>query len=59
LAARIFSVIDVYDALTTRRPYRTINMTPAEAIGYLEEQAGIQFDPEIVEAFTHMLRDIR
>jgi hypothetical protein len=55
MMARIFAVIDVYDALTSNRPYRPINLTMEEAIRYLEAQAGIQFDPEIVEAFTRML----
>lgn len=55
LSARIFAVVDVYDALTTDRPYRQVNLTTEEAAKYLEDQAGIQFDPEVVEAFTRML----
>jgi HD-GYP domain-containing protein (c-di-GMP phosphodiesterase class II) len=56
LVARIFAVIDVYDALTSDRPYRPINLSMEEAISYLESQSGIHFDPEIVEAFTQMMR---
>lgn len=47
---RICAVADVYDALTSRRPYREPN-TPAEAMRYLREGAGSLFDPEIVQAF--------
>jgi PAS domain S-box-containing protein/putative nucleotidyltransferase with HDIG domain len=54
LAARIFSVIDVYDALTTDRPYR--KAWPQEkVISYLKENSGIQFDPTIVEEFLRLL----
>lgn len=55
LVARIFAVIDVFDALTTNRPYRPYNLSLDEAARYLVEQAGAQFDPEIVEAFVRML----
>lgn len=54
LAARIFSVVDVYDALSSDRPYRAA--WPAEKIHeYMREQAGSQFDPAVVEAFLEML----
>jgi putative nucleotidyltransferase with HDIG domain len=55
LLARIFAVVDVYDALTTDRPYRKA-LPVDEALAYLETQAGIQFDPEIVTRFTRMVR---
>jgi len=54
LAARLFSVVDVYDALTSERPYRHA-WSKAKATQYLREQAGIQFDPEIVDGFLQML----
>ncbi len=54
LAARIFSVVDVYEALSSDRPYRG-KMTQAEVRRYLEEQAGIFFEPRIVTAFLQML----
>lgn len=54
LAARIFSVVDVYDALTTDRPYR--KAWPQEkVISYLQENSGIQFDPTIVDEFLKLL----
>ena len=50
LSARIFSVVDVWDALTSHRPYRT-PLDPAEARQYIREQSGIHFDPRIVDVF--------
>jgi len=50
LAARIFAVIDVWDALSSPRPYR--DAWPAEKIhGYIREQAGEHFDPQVVAAW--------
>jgi response regulator RpfG family c-di-GMP phosphodiesterase len=51
LAARILSVVDVFDALTTRRPYKA-PWTVDDALRFLEEQAGSQFDPVVVRAFV-------
>jgi HD-GYP domain-containing protein (c-di-GMP phosphodiesterase class II) len=50
LAARIFSVVDVWDALTSNRPYRAA-WSEEEAIRYIQSQAGNQFDPKVVEVF--------
>ena len=50
LSARIFSVVDVWDALTSDRPYRKA-WPEAKVRDYIREQSGIQFDPKIVEAF--------
>jgi putative two-component system response regulator len=50
LGARILSVADAYDALTSKRPYREA-LTHDAAIAVLEEAAGTQFDPVIVRAF--------
>jgi len=48
LAARIFTVIDVWDALTSDRPYR--NAWPNEKVlEYLKSEAGTSFDPEVVK----------
>jgi PAS domain S-box-containing protein/putative nucleotidyltransferase with HDIG domain len=53
LAARIFAVIDVWDALTSERPYR--DAWPKEkAREYIKEQAGRHFDPKIVEVFLQI-----
>jgi len=53
LAARITAVADVYDALTSERPYRP-PMTEDEALAHLGRMAGTQFDPRIVEAFVRI-----
>ncbi|MBN2848338.1 MAG: HD domain-containing protein [Coriobacteriia bacterium] len=50
LCARIFSVIDVYDALTSDRPYRNA-WTAEDALDYIAAEAGVQFDPDVVGAF--------
>ncbi len=50
LSARIFTVVDVWDALTNPRPYRPA-WTNEQARSYIVEQAGIQFDPQVVNAF--------
>jgi HD-GYP domain-containing protein (c-di-GMP phosphodiesterase class II) len=50
LAARIFAIIDVYDALSSDRPYR--KAWPEEKIiDYLKEESGKHFDPKVVETF--------
>lgn len=58
LAARLFSVVDVYDALTSERPYREA-WTEDEALAHIEEGAGSQFDPQVVEAFLEMITERR
>ncbi len=50
LSARIFSVVDVWDALTSDRPYRQA-WSRETTTAYILERAGEQFDPRIVEAF--------
>jgi putative nucleotidyltransferase with HDIG domain len=50
LEARIISVADVYDALTSDRPYRKA-MSPFEAREVIEKGSGTDFDPRVVEAF--------
>lgn len=52
MIARIISLIDVYDALTSNRPYRDA-LPNSEAVEYLMGNAGRQFDPNVVEAFLH------
>jgi len=56
LLARIFSTVDIFDALTSARPYRT-KVTTERALEYLREQAGILLDPEIVEIFIRLVDD--
>lgn len=55
LPARIFSVIDVFDALTSDRPYRDA-WTADAALGYIASEAGAQFDPQVVDAFLEHVR---
>jgi putative nucleotidyltransferase with HDIG domain len=56
LASRLVHVCDVYDALRTRRPYRDA-WSSAKAAAYLEQRAGIEFDPDLVATFMKMLRE--
>lgn len=50
IESRILAVADVYDALTSDRPYRKA-MSPFEAKGIIEKGAGTEFDPVVVKAF--------
>ena len=51
--ARIFAVADVFDALTSKRSYRS-RSSADDAVRYMQEQAGILFDPEIVDILTQL-----
>jgi HD-GYP domain-containing protein (c-di-GMP phosphodiesterase class II) len=53
LAARIFSVVDVWDALRSDRPYRA-GWTEARVRDYLSKRSGADFDPAVVEQFLKM-----
>jgi PAS domain S-box-containing protein/putative nucleotidyltransferase with HDIG domain len=53
MAARIFAVADVYDALTSDRPYRK-GWGHERALDYIREQSGSFFDPRVVDAFLAM-----
>jgi len=56
LSARIFAVVDVWDALRSDRPYR--KAWPKEKVhDHLREQAGAHFDPQVVEAFLSMMHE--
>ncbi len=54
LEARLFAVVDVWDAITSDRPYRK-KWTKRKALKYIRDQSGKHFDPEVVEVF---LREI-
>ncbi|MCC6147634.1 MAG: GAF domain-containing protein [Anaerolineaceae bacterium] len=54
LAARIFAVVDVWDALSNDRPYRSA-WTETEAREYIHANSGKLFDPHVVEAFLELL----
>ena len=55
LAVRIVHVADVYDALTSNRAYR-VAMSPHAAREIVDLCSGVQFDPEVVQAFSAILR---
>jgi len=53
-AARLFSIVDVFDALISNRPYRSA-WSKDKTLHYIQSQAGIHFDPEIVPVFTQLI----
>lgn len=55
LAARIFAIVDVWDALTSDRPYRQA-WSKEDALDYIVSRSGKHFDPQVVQAFVAMLR---
>lgn len=58
LAARIFSVIDTFDALVSNRPYR-VGVSVKRALDYLHSQAGKQYDAEVVEKCIPVLLEFQ
>ena len=58
LAARIFAVADVWDALTSDRPYRGA-WSREKTFAFIQEQSGIQFDPGVVSVFIRELPEPR
>jgi PAS domain S-box-containing protein len=54
LSARIFAIVDVWDALTSDRPYRAA-WTPEKTMNYIMEQVGTHFDPQVAKAFLDMV----
>ncbi len=62
LGARIFAVVDTFDAMTSDRPYRKA-LSIDEACKEIEEWSGRQFDPDVAEAFLKVpaeaWRDVR
>jgi len=57
LAARIFAVVDVYDALTSDRPYRTA-WPKEQALEYIKSQSGQYFDPLILQTFLSLAPEL-
>lgn len=53
LSARMFAIVDVYDALRSDRPYRKA-WTEEESRAYLRTESGILFDPELVDMFLNV-----
>ncbi len=58
LSARIVAICDVYDALTSTRPYKRA-WTEQEAIQYLIDESGQHFDPHLVRAFLECIPQVR
>lgn len=56
LAARIFSVADSFDAMTSDRPYRAA-MPAAEALEEIHQGAGTQFDPHVARVFLQLVEE--
>ncbi len=54
LAARVFAVADVWDALTSDRPYRPA-WSNEKALDYIRSQAGSHFDPQVVAVFFEVI----
>jgi putative two-component system response regulator len=57
LAGRICAICDVYDALTSRRPYKHAS-TPEEALAEIEREMGSHFDPDLAHAFLQIAPDL-
>ena len=57
LGARILSVVDCFDALTSDRPYRAA-LSDAEALGIIAKERGTKYDPAVVDMFVQVHRDI-
>ena len=57
IGARILSVVDCYDALTSDRPYRGA-MTDEQALAIIRERRGTMYDPVVVDTFERVCRDI-
>jgi len=53
-AARLFALVDVYDALTSNRPYRNAWSIP-DAIQYIKNQSGKHFDPDLTSEFLNLV----
>ena len=56
--ARILTIADAYEAMTSSRPYRKVPLTHEVAVDQLEKFSGIQFDPEIVPILVNLDRSI-
>jgi HD-GYP domain-containing protein (c-di-GMP phosphodiesterase class II) len=55
LAARIFAVADMFDALTSERPYRAA-WSRSRALAHIGEQAGRELDPRVVDVFLRRMQ---
>jgi putative nucleotidyltransferase with HDIG domain len=58
IGARIMTIADAYEAMTSSRPYRKQALSHEQAVAELEKYAGIQFDPDIVPILVNLDREI-
>jgi putative nucleotidyltransferase with HDIG domain len=58
IAARIFAIVDVWDALNSDRPYRKA-LSYKKALYYIRNNSGKHFDPVVVNAFLELIQDFR
>ncbi len=56
LSARIFAIVDVWDAITSDRPYRPA-WDKEKALEYIKSESGKHFGPKVVEAFLKMMKE--
>ena len=54
--ARIFAIVEVWDALLSDRPYRKA-WSESEVMNYMQEQSGLHFDPEILAVFLDFIKE--
>ena len=54
--ARLFAIVDVWDALRSDRPYRPA-WAKEQALAYIRDQSGRHFDPQLVELFFNMIAE--
>ena len=57
IETRMFSIVDVFDALMSKRPYKT-NLSVKKALSIMEENTGTQFCPESMEIFKEIVDDL-
>jgi putative two-component system response regulator len=56
IAARLFAIVDVWDALRSDRPYRSA-MPKAEVLEYIRDHSASQFDPSLIDVFFDLVKD--
>jgi HD-GYP domain-containing protein (c-di-GMP phosphodiesterase class II) len=56
ISARIFAVVDVWDALRSDRPYRKA-WSKEKALEYIREQSAQHFDPQVVDVFLKLIEN--
>lgn len=57
IEGRIVAIADVFDALTSERPYKSA-WHPDDAVQYMQAQSGISFDPRLLEIFLSLLPEV-